>query len=170
MKDWSMEQIDTEQIALIVKRYVDRENIMFRTYPQHDANLMAQELSAYLQGMQEAHIRIDEQWPETWWDAVKERWAPNWFKKRWPIKYKKIHIDEKTYKSVCPHLPTTPEKEHYQYFIHSGKPHYGDVEVEVYESLRKLFDEYPLPPHIQDDIKSLCFRVANIIMDMEDSR
>ena len=36
---------------------------------------------------------VEYKWPATWWDATKERFAPDWFKKRWPVKYtgKKIN-------------------------------------------------------------------------------
>ncbi len=27
---------------------------------------------------------------ETWWDAVKDRWFPKWFLKRYPVKWKKL--------------------------------------------------------------------------------
>jgi hypothetical protein len=27
------------------------------------------------------------QWPEDWWQAVKLRFAPRWFLKRWPVKF-----------------------------------------------------------------------------------
>jgi len=33
-------------------------------------------------------------WPATWQDAFKERWFPAWAKKRWPVRYKKVALDE----------------------------------------------------------------------------
>jgi hypothetical protein len=35
------------------------------------------------------------QYPEDWWQAVKERWAPAWCKQRWPVRYKTIDLDLK---------------------------------------------------------------------------
>lgn len=32
------------------------------------------------------------QYPANWWEAVKERWAPKWFLKKHPVKYRKIDV------------------------------------------------------------------------------
>jgi hypothetical protein len=37
---------------------------------------------------------LSYQWPLTWWDAFKERWFPEWAKGRWPVRYKRIRLDE----------------------------------------------------------------------------
>jgi hypothetical protein len=29
----------------------------------------------------------DVKYPSDWWQAFKERWAPKWAKKRWPVEY-----------------------------------------------------------------------------------
>lgn len=34
------------------------------------------------------------QWPATWRDAFKERWFPSWAKRRWPVRYEKVAVDE----------------------------------------------------------------------------
>jgi len=42
-----------------------------------------------------ARRRLGEyQWPATWWDAFKERWFPAWAKRRWPVRHRKVSIDE----------------------------------------------------------------------------
>jgi hypothetical protein len=40
--------------------------------------------------------QIYTEYPADWWQAVKERFAPHWFLRRWPIRYTKIelHADE----------------------------------------------------------------------------
>jgi hypothetical protein len=38
-------------------------------------------------------------YPENWWEAVKERFAPRWFRMKYPVKLRR----EKVY-NVCPHL------------------------------------------------------------------
>lgn len=40
--------------------------------------------------------RVAEQirFPENWWEAVKERWMPKWFLKRYPVKYKVYNVHE----------------------------------------------------------------------------
>jgi len=36
----------------------------------------------------------DYQWCATWRDAFKERWFPAWAKRRWPVRYKRVAVDE----------------------------------------------------------------------------
>lgn len=44
---------------------------------------------------QAARRRLGEyRWPATWRDAFKERWFPAWAKKRWPVRYQTIAVDE----------------------------------------------------------------------------
>lgn len=33
------------------------------------------------------YARTVDKWPATWWDAVKERWFPEWAQKRWPVEW-----------------------------------------------------------------------------------
>jgi len=52
----------------------------------------------------------DAEFPEDWWQAFKERWFPQWLKKRYPVKYKQIVINARalypSYKAVVPdHQP-----------------------------------------------------------------
>lgn len=36
-------------------------------------------------------------WPADWWQAVKARFAPGWFVRRWPVIYEHRHIKVKEY-------------------------------------------------------------------------
>ena len=39
--------------------------------------------------------RIAEyRWPATWRDAFKERWFPEWAKRRWPVLYREVDLQE----------------------------------------------------------------------------
>lgn len=40
------------------------------------------------------------EWPRTWWDAVKERFAPAWFLKRWPVVYCRVLLGEALAKEI----------------------------------------------------------------------
>lgn len=40
-------------------------------------------------------------WPETWWDAVKQRWFPAWALKRWPVV---MHVETVTARALFPEL------------------------------------------------------------------
>lgn len=49
---------------------------------------------------------IEAKYPTTWWDAVKERFAPEWFKRRWPVCYTHIKL---TARELYPHI-AMPER------------------------------------------------------------
>ena len=37
--------------------------------------------------------KISVRYPCDWWQAVKERFAPKWFKRRWPVEYSLTKVD-----------------------------------------------------------------------------
>lgn len=48
-------------------------------------------------------------YPENWWEAFKERWAPDWFHRRYPVRYTEITTSlRETYPQFTPALPDTP--------------------------------------------------------------
>jgi hypothetical protein len=42
---------------------------------------------------EEAPRVVDYKWPKDWWEALKERWAPGWFLKRWPVLFHHETVD-----------------------------------------------------------------------------
>jgi len=55
--------------------------------------------------------KIDEitvRYPADWWQAVKERFAPGWFRRRWPIEWNKTVVDVR---AVYPKM-AMPEETH----------------------------------------------------------
>ena len=57
--------------------------------------------------------------PFDWWEAVKERFFPNWLLKKFPVKFETIPIDIEVYK-VCPHLNRAAEFDHINFFVQDG--------------------------------------------------
>lgn len=47
-------------------------------------------------------------YPETWWDAFKERWFPQWLLSRYPIRYRHHEISLKT---LYPHFRISMPRE-----------------------------------------------------------
>ena len=64
---------------------------------------MCYTLIAEMPALLSERIVVDERWPTNWWEAVKERWFPDWALERWPVKYRVLKIDRKVYAAVCPH-------------------------------------------------------------------
>ena len=49
---------------------------------------------------------VEVKYPEDWWQAFKQRWAPGWFLRRWPVQY-----HHKVYCAAA-FLPNCPIPEH----------------------------------------------------------
>ena len=63
--------------------------------------------------------RIDDEvaFPATWWQAVRERWCPQWWVRRYPIHMRQISIHYQRYKAVCPHLLTESIDAHLRWMV-----------------------------------------------------
>ena len=51
-------------------------------------------------GKQIEDIRVE--WPADWWEALKERFAPEWFKARWPVYWERRRLQAP---ALYPSLP-----------------------------------------------------------------
>jgi hypothetical protein len=74
-------------------------------------------LHSYVLGKNHGRVDLERQWPKDWWEAVKERFAPRWFLKRWPVRYESVSVHEVVWK-VCPHVNLkTPDQRqvHFQW-------------------------------------------------------
>lgn len=49
--------------------------------------------------------------PLDWWQAVRQRWAPTWWLRRWPVRFLAIPTLVKMQK-VCPHVHA-PMRDHF---------------------------------------------------------
>lgn len=79
-------------------------------------------LRAYVYAMPKETIEIHLKYPEGWWQALRERWLPSWWLKRWPIVYVRVDITEKRYGPVCPHLAGVRNDEHLQWMAEEKLP------------------------------------------------
>ena len=74
------------------------------------------------------HLRVDllgremrsdltdsEYVPRDWWEHVKERFAPQWFLRRWPVKGRYIMTTTRHFR-ICPHLNTASHADHISFF------------------------------------------------------
>ena len=118
-----IKRIDMVKINQHIKRIIDSRELNLinisnlQTFIEDQMGNMVIELSQGIAALPNREIYVDERWPETWWDAFKERWFPTWALKRWPIKYKTLFIKEKVFKAICPHLGVHPSKEHLEWVL-----------------------------------------------------
>ena len=113
MKEY--ETLELEKIRFAVAKRVSLsflENLEIEHYTDFITDSFTNILKWWVWGKQvteneyvESNIEI--KYPETWWDAFKERWLPNFLLKRYPVKYIEFDtpriIIHKTY-HVCPHI------------------------------------------------------------------
>lgn len=59
---------------------------------------------------------IEYRWPAKWQDAFKERWFPEWAKRRWPVRWKRIMLDE------LAAIRRGPGEKPYRYFVQANYP------------------------------------------------
>jgi len=52
--------------------------------------------------------QVEVQYPADWWEAVKDRWLPEWAKARWPIRYQHHSL---TAKELYPKI-SEPDQPH----------------------------------------------------------
>ncbi len=56
--------------------------------------------------------------PADWWEAVKERFFPEWLLKRYPVKYLTIKTKITNFViNKCPHINTMTDKDHIEFLI-----------------------------------------------------
>lgn len=88
-------EVCMQTIDLHAKEYALHKKIDLRTlarhshFNEHKDNIkqeMLLELHTYIYGYnhQDEHIIS---YPENWWEAVKERFAPAWFRDRYPVRF-----------------------------------------------------------------------------------
>lgn len=69
----------------------------------------------FIHAIPKEKISVHRRWPKDWREAVKERFAPAWIKKRWPVKYETVDIEQQIYGGVCPHLQEHAQSRHLEW-------------------------------------------------------
>lgn len=103
-----------EKITFMVQTYITQELAKdFAIAPQihvfidqwFDNIVLQIRQSVLSQKLDEISVR----YPADWWQAVKERFAPRWFRRRWPIEWNKTTIDVR---AIYPKM-AMPDKMHF---------------------------------------------------------
>lgn len=100
-----VKQITMDVVTQAVQRHVDsldlpltnyRVNVDFVPMLEQMTEHMVVTLTRRIPREQLDVINIDFQvsYPANWWEAVKERFAPKWFLKRYPVKYETKGVKE----------------------------------------------------------------------------
>jgi hypothetical protein len=80
-------------------------------YTTYIADTLVWNLKTYILGLEDEKIVCHREWPEDWWQALRERWFPRWWLRRWPVLVKVHHREIVSFKAVCPHLNIKVERQ-----------------------------------------------------------
>ncbi len=90
----SIQQVVLNRLRYSVGRYLDLHNLREFTEARVIIDKCTKELCMSLR-LNILGRELDQfQYSKTWWDAVKQRWFPNWAKKRWPVQHTVIKLME----------------------------------------------------------------------------
>lgn len=90
-----------------------------RQYTDDATGDMMMELRARLVGTTTT-VEAETQIPADWWEAVKERWAPQWALRRWPVRWHSIPT-RTTVTHCCPHIDVPDVATHVRWVSTSAK-------------------------------------------------
>lgn len=134
-----IETIDLETLKIGVIAEVDKlmlefpcsnRNVSLHTYGTFLAGNIAFRLTQKILGRHIETMTFER--PRDWWEAVKQRFAPRWFLKRWPVK---MHVDTVDLKAIYPGYAINQER----------YPH--QIMVEKNNDFTGRYYEEPLHPH-----------------------
>ncbi|MBV8072094.1 MAG: hypothetical protein JO270_19460 [Acidobacteriaceae bacterium] len=60
-------------------------------------------LQSYVLGKDTSYVDATERVPADWWQALRQRWFPGWWLRRWPLRWRVIEI-RRIERRMCPHL------------------------------------------------------------------
>lgn len=103
-------EIEEQTVELIQKSFAGavsiNANVYYSLYLKEE--ILRWTVSMFVQEVE----NIEYKWPENWIEALKERFAPQWLKNKWPVKYTikghkvmihypDIAVKNKDYKIMC---------------------------------------------------------------------
>ena len=114
-------------------------------------------------------IDIDEKIPDTWWDAFKLRWFPDWAQRKYPPKFRHICVHEKINLRVCPHHDSraTSNADHVEFLLPSQVSPFHTFWLEQAKWSREVFG----PDHVRGPVgplKHLAKEVEECLRDPND--
>ncbi len=109
-----------EKVRFSCRRYVDirvLEDVKLEAFMDGIAQQMVAQLVASILGKCEDHEESQPLViPADWWQAVRERWLPSWWLKRYPVKTKRLMLVKKTtYWRICPHVNIPTRERHLEF-------------------------------------------------------
>lgn len=97
--------VETFEIEKICSRQVITQHAMVygrapELFVQHTMEGLMLELVQFV-ATQKLDV-VEEKWPKDWLEAFKERWAPKWLLKKYPVQYKRMRVEAKAFYPKVP--------------------------------------------------------------------
>ena len=77
--------------ASLIEDFGEEPKVSIHEHVDFMSDSLCLMLKQKIWGKQVKEVNI--RYPRDWWEAVKERFAPKWFKKRWPVEYSLTTVD-----------------------------------------------------------------------------
>jgi hypothetical protein len=87
-------EIVLRRVQFYVRTHLSPEICTVDAHLDHLSRSMVVRLKAAIYG--ETVPEVDVKFPVTWWDAVKDRWFPEWSRRWFPIEYRRVTVDKHT--------------------------------------------------------------------------
>jgi len=110
-----IEQITLEKIKYGLKKYISPaqlRDLKVKSYKDDFTNSIVVEIRDFVYGRKiKKEVTKVVRYPSNWVQAVKERFLPEFIRRRFPVKYKCINAVTVHY-HICPHLNVVSQGEH----------------------------------------------------------
>jgi hypothetical protein len=112
----AIEQVTLNKIRLAARAHIDPDTLLDQNFDVM-VDAYTQSLVLQLSGavLGKEYEPLAFQWPRDWWEAVKERFAPQWLLARWPVIYRKERVE---FREIYPDFkPALPQSERQHRFV-----------------------------------------------------
>ena len=127
MKDLfpAYQRVVVEKLRVALQKHLSMEGLHFSRnhmdvacYLDEASRQLVVAVETYLLGKKHAKDVVTERVPADWWQAVRERWCPFWWLRRFPVRYREIVVKGEVW-NVCPHVNQVarPEQRHVEFLM-----------------------------------------------------
>ena len=105
--------VHVEGVVLAVQQHLRRSTLKYlQIAPQCFYDMVADEIVFKFRTLLRATGGEEyiTRYPADWWQHFKERWAPLWVKRRWPVRYLEVRL--RRFARLCPHEPFASSSQH----------------------------------------------------------
>jgi hypothetical protein len=122
MKRYLIEKVEIGLNTVVPRHFL--MNAEISKYMDYMTDGLIFRFRSYLAGAkhESTHVEQTIKVPLSWWDHVKERFAPKWFLKRWPTQYRTIEVKRVvTITNICPHIEVPHDDRRHFEVLFAGK-------------------------------------------------